>query len=188
MPSPSHVHTAIPPKPRNHGAVETPIPAPAPEGPAEMHANPPKTKGFQHVYLVAMGLPSASGARSVRHGNWIIFLFLGMGQQIFSFYCQVHPRTRAPGNWASGCLGSGWLKQKRGVVFRLSWTPCPGGRRPPSWWVGGGACSVSGQMEMVGWHHRLDGHEFEHAPANGEGQGSLACCSSWGLKELDTTE
>ena len=47
-----------------------------------MHANPPKTKGFQRVYLVAMGLPSASGARSVRHGNWIIFLFLGMGQDL----------------------------------------------------------------------------------------------------------
>ena len=42
--------------------------------------------------------------------------------------------------------------------------------------------------EMVGWHHRLDGHEFEQAPGDGEGQGSLACCSPWGCKELDTTE
>ena len=42
--------------------------------------------------------------------------------------------------------------------------------------------------EMVGWHHRLDGHEFEQAPAVGDGQGSLMCCSPWGLKELDTTE
>ena len=41
---------------------------------------------------------------------------------------------------------------------------------------------------MVGWHHRLDGHEFEQAPGAGEGQGSLACCSPWGLKESDTTE
>ena len=40
---------------------------------------------------------------------------------------------------------------------------------------------------MVGWHHRLDGHEFEHAPGVGDGQGSLACCSPWGRKELDTT-
>ena len=39
---------------------------------------------------------------------------------------------------------------------------------------------------MVGWHHRLNGHEFEHAPGNGEGQGSLACCSPWGHKESDT--
>ena len=42
--------------------------------------------------------------------------------------------------------------------------------------------------EMVGWHHRLDGHEFEQAPGVGDGQGSLACCSPWGHKELDTTE
>ena len=42
--------------------------------------------------------------------------------------------------------------------------------------------------EMVGWHHRLDGHEFEQAPGVGDGQGSLACCSPWGRKELDMTE
>ena len=42
--------------------------------------------------------------------------------------------------------------------------------------------------EMVGWHHRLDGHEFEQAPEVGDGQGGLACCSPWGWKESDTTE
>ena len=41
---------------------------------------------------------------------------------------------------------------------------------------------------MVGWHQQLNGHEFEQTPGNGEGQGSLACCSPWGCKELDTTE
>ena len=41
---------------------------------------------------------------------------------------------------------------------------------------------------MVERHHRLSGHEFEQAPGNGDGQGSLACFSSWGHKELDTTE
>ena len=41
--------------------------------------------------------------------------------------------------------------------------------------------------ELVGWHHRLDGHKFEQAPGNSGGQGSLGCCSSWGHKELDTT-
>ena len=40
---------------------------------------------------------------------------------------------------------------------------------------------------MVGWHHRLNGHEFEQTPGDTEGQGSLACCS-WGHKELDMTE
>ena len=42
--------------------------------------------------------------------------------------------------------------------------------------------------EMVGWHPRLDGHEFEQALGIGDGQGSLACCSPWGLKESDTTD
>ena len=42
--------------------------------------------------------------------------------------------------------------------------------------------------EMVGWHHRLGGHESEQAPGVGDGQGSLACCSPWGGKESDTTE
>ena len=37
--------------------------------------------------------------------------------------------------------------------------------------------------EMVGWHHQLDGHEFEKASGVGDGQGSLACCSPWGCKE-----
>ena len=42
--------------------------------------------------------------------------------------------------------------------------------------------------EMVGWHHRLNGQEFEQAPGDGEGQGSLACCSPWGCKESYVTE
>ena len=42
--------------------------------------------------------------------------------------------------------------------------------------------------EMVGWHHQLNGHGFEQAPGNGERQGSLLCCSPWGLKESNTTE
>ena len=41
---------------------------------------------------------------------------------------------------------------------------------------------------MVGWHHRLDGHEFEQALVVGDGQGSLPCCSPWGQKGSDTTE
>ena len=42
--------------------------------------------------------------------------------------------------------------------------------------------------EMVGWHHRPNGHEFEQAPKVGDEQGGLACCSPWGRKESDTTE
>ena len=45
--------------------------------------------------------------------------------------------------------------------------------------------------EMVGWHHRLDGHEFEQAPGVGDGQGNHAgcpCCNPWSCKESDTNE
>ena len=42
--------------------------------------------------------------------------------------------------------------------------------------------------EMVGWHHRLDGREFEQAPGVGDGQGSLVCCSPRAFKESDMTE
>ena len=42
--------------------------------------------------------------------------------------------------------------------------------------------------EILGWHHQVNGHEFEGAPGVGDGQGNLACCSSWGHKESETTE
>ena len=42
--------------------------------------------------------------------------------------------------------------------------------------------------EMIGWHYQLNGHEFEQAPGDGDGQGGLVCCSPLGCKELDTTE
>ena len=41
--------------------------------------------------------------------------------------------------------------------------------------------------EMVGWHHGLNGHEFELTPGDSEGQGSVACCCPWGRKELNMT-
>ena len=59
---------------------------------------------------------------------------------------------------------------------------------PDAWkdwrWEGKGTT----EDEMVGWHHWLNGHEFEKAPWDSEGQGGLACCSPWGCKELDKTE
>ena len=44
------------------------------------------------------------------------------------------------------------------------------------------------EAEMVGWPHWLNGHEFEQAPGDGEGQRSLVCCGPWGCKELNTAE
>ena len=47
---------------------------------------------------------------------------------------------------------------------------------------------ISVISEIVGWHHPLNGHEFEQTPGDRKGQGSLACCSPWGGKQYDTTE
>ena len=44
------------------------------------------------------------------------------------------------------------------------------------------------EHEMVGWHHRLNGHRFGWTPGIGDGLGGLACCGSWGRKESDTTK
>ena len=44
------------------------------------------------------------------------------------------------------------------------------------------------EAELLGWHHRLGGHEFKQALGVGDGQGSLACCSPWGCKESNRTE
>ena len=53
--------------------------------------------------------------------------------------------------------------------------------------IEGGRRMGTTEAEMVGWHHRLHGHEFGQAPGVGDGQGSLVCCSPWGHKELDVT-
>ena len=53
---------------------------------------------------------------------------------------------------------------------------------------GGQEVKRTTEDEMVGWHHGLDGHEFEQTLGDGEGQGSLVCCSPWGRKELGRTE
>ena len=42
--------------------------------------------------------------------------------------------------------------------------------------------------EMAGWHHRLNGHEFEYSPGVGDRKGGLACCSQWGCKKSEKTE
>ena len=58
-------------------------------------------------------------------------------------------------------------------------------------WPPDGKSQLIGKLtedEMVGWHHRFNGHEFKEALGDSEGQGSLVCCSPWGHKESDTTE
>ena len=62
------------------------------------------------------------------------------------------------------------------------------GKDPDAGKDGGQEEKGTTEDEMVGWHHQLNGHEFEQALGDGEGQGGLVCCGSWGRKELDITE
>ena len=55
-------------------------------------------------------------------------------------------------------------------------------------WLDGFRDSMDVSYEVVGWLHRLNGHEFDWTPGVGAGQGGLVCCSPWGHKDLDTTE
>ena len=70
-----------------------------------------------------------------------------------------------------------WLPDMKNCLI---WKDSDAGK---DWWQEKGTTD----NEMVGWHHRLNGHEFEQALGAGDGQGSLACCSPWGHKESDTT-
>ena len=63
-------------------------------------------------------------------------------------------------NWLTRNAGKDWRREEKGMT----------------------------EDEVVGWHHWLNGHEFEQALGVGDGQGGLACCSPWALKELDMTE
>ena len=62
------------------------------------------------------------------------------------------------------------------------------GKDPDPGKGGGQKEKGTAEDEMVGWHHQLNGHEFEQALGIGDGQGGLECCSPWGHKESDTTE
>ena len=62
------------------------------------------------------------------------------------------------------------------------------GKDPDSGKDGGHEEKGATEDEMVGWHHQLNGHEFEQTPGDGDEQESLECCSPWGHKESDTTE
>ena len=82
---------------------------------------------------------------------------------------------KCPNSWSSNTLAN-WFKEP------THW------KRPRCWKrmkTGGEGAT---EDKTVGWHHRLKGHEFEQMPGDRRGQRSLACCSPWGCKELDTSE
>ena len=61
------------------------------------------------------------------------------------------------------------------------------GKDPDAGKDGGQGEKGARKDEMVGWHHLLNGHEFDQTQGDSEGQGSLTCCSPWGCKESDMT-
>ena len=86
-----------------------------------------------------------------------------------------------------GCLEGMMLKQKLQYFGHLmqSWLIGKDSDAGRDW---GQEEKGTTEDEMAGWHHRLNGCEFEWTPGVGDGQGGLACCNSWGRKESDTTE
>ena len=74
----------------------------------------------------------------------------------------------------------------------ILWPPCAKsrlvGKDPDAGKDWGQEEKQTTEDEMAGWHHRLNGYEFEWTPGVGDGQGGLVCCDSWGHKESDTTE
>ena len=92
------------------------------------------------------------------------------GNQSWILTGRIHAKAKAPifwppdvKNWLTGKdpdAGKDWSQEEKGTT----------------------------EVKMVGWHHRLNGHEFEQTPGDSEGQGSLAYWSPWSRKESDTTE
>ena len=92
------------------------------------------------------------------------------GNQSWIFIRRTDAKAEAPTLWSPGVkiwllrkdpdAGKDWGQEEKGMM----------------------------EDEMVGWHHWLNGHEFEQAPGDGEGQWGLVCCSPWGHKESDMTE
>ena len=93
----------------------------------------------------------------------------------------VHPREISPDHSSQGLMlklklqYSGHLMQRTDSLEKTLM-------------LGKSEVSRMTEDEIVGWHHLLDGHEFEQALGDGDGQGGLACCSLWGCRESDVTE
>ena len=121
-------------------------------------------------------------------------------------FCQL--TQLVPGRIAPSSAEAGWHPTSP-LKWALSWGWCPDSSKPvvtnfywavlrrgkwesgknpdagKDWWR---EEKVVTEDEMVWWRHRLNGHEFEQTLGDGEGQGSLVCCSPWGFKELKMTE
>ena len=136
--------------------------------------------------------PALAGEFFTPHTTWealsvgqmglkFLFSFINKKQRVLDLFLSIITSTKnlgliTPLNVVSLCKVSHWEEETRLL------------RKDPD------AGSDWGQEEkgvtedeMIGWHHQLNGHEFEQAPGDSKGWGSLACCSPWGHKESNTT-
>ena len=120
--------------------------------------------------------------------NWII--------DAFELWCWIRLLRVQQGNqtiqsWRKSVLNvhwEDWCWSWSSNTLATWWEELTHWKRPWCWERLKARDKGTTENEMVGWHHQLDGHEFEHAPGVGDGQGSLACCHPWGHKKSDMTE
>ena len=96
----------------------------------------------------------------------------------------VHPK----GNWSWILIGRTDAEVETPILWPTDGNNWLIRKDPDSWKDWGQEEKGTTEDEMAGWHHQLDGHEFEHAPGVGDGQGSLVSWSPWGHKESDMPE
>ena len=121
--------------------------------------------------------------------NWradALFIFSSLNFQFFIYTCLLINIE-----WMNWLIVKDHLLYSSEAEIPLLWSPNVKkwliGKRP--WfWERLREKEGGNEDDMVGWHHRLSGHEFEQTLGDSEGQGSLAWCSSWGCKESDRTE
>ena len=123
--------------------------------------------------LSSLYLHTACGKIHFPHLWCLIYSDIGEGNGN-PLQCSCLENPRDGGAWWAAVYGvaQSWTRLKR---FSSSSTYSDAGK---DWRQERGTT----EDEMVGWHHQLDGHEFEQAPGVGDGQGSLACCSPWGCR------
>ena len=96
----------------------------------------------------------------------------------------VHPKGNQP--WIF--IGRTYAEAEAPILWLPDVNSWLSGKDPDAWKDWGQEEKGTTEDEMVGWHHRLDGHGFGWTLGVGDGQGGLACCNSWGCKDLDMTE
>ena len=120
--------------------------------------------------------------------NWC-FLNCGVGEDSWESLAQQGDQTSNPkGNQPWILIGKTDAKAEAPIFWPPDAKSQLIGKNPDAGKDWGQGDKGVTEDEMVGWNHQFSGHEFEQAPGASKGQGSLACCSPWGCKELDTTE